>query len=98
MPLLRYQRYATYGAVVITLYEQSLSTFAIGGKIEFEFGTGPTWAAGTYSFLSYATADASVTQANLDLYARAAPPTGFTAGAPQLDTVNQRVTITLTAI
>lgn len=78
-----------------TTYQQTLDVLAIGGKIEFVFGTGPTWAAGLYSFASYNTAAASGTQANLDLYATVAPPAGFKATAPKLDTINKRILIRL---
>ena len=95
MPAVNVHRYVAAN-IINTGYAQELSTFAISGYFDFEFGTGPTWTAGTWVFLTYVTADASVTQANLDLYASVVPPAGFTAGAPQLDTVNKRVTITLT--
>lgn len=98
MPLLRIQRYKVAALPLYTTYAQELSTFAIGGYFTFEFGTGPTWTAGTWVFLTYATAAVSATQANLDLYSTVVPPAGFTAGAPQLDTVNKYVTITLTAV
>lgn len=96
MPLLRYQRYKLASSPVYDTYAQTLSTFAISGYFDFEFGTGPVWTAGTWVFLTYVTADASVTQANLDLYASVVPPAGFAASALQLDTVNKRVTIMLT--
>jgi hypothetical protein len=102
MPLLRIQRYKLASSPIYDTYAQELSTFALSGYVEFEFGTitggSVPWSAGTWAFLTYATADASVTQPNLDLWSSVVPPTGFTAGAPQLDTVNQRVLITLTAI
>jgi hypothetical protein len=98
MPLLKIQRYRSGTTPIYDTYAQELSTFAIAGYFTFEFGTGPTWTAGTWAFLTYGTADASVTQANLDLYADVSPPAGFTAGAPVLDTVNQRVLIALTAV
>jgi len=81
-----------------TTYAQQLDVFALSGYNEFVFGTGPTWTAGTWVFLTYTTADASVTQPNLNTYASVSPPAGFTAGAPQLDTAGKRVTITLTAV
>lgn len=98
MPLLRYQRYKLATLPIYSTYAQELSTFAISGYFVFEFGTGPAWTAGTWVFLTYTTADASVTQANLDTYASVSPPAGFTAGAPVLDTGNKRVLITLTAV
>jgi hypothetical protein len=95
MPVVNVHRYVA-ASIINTGYAQELNVFVLSGYIDFEFGTGPVWTAGTWVFLTYATADASVTQANLDTYASVVPPVGFTAGAPQLDTVNKRVTITLT--
>lgn len=95
MPVVNVHRYVAAN-IINTGYAQTLSTFAISGYFDFEFGAGPAWTAGTWVFLTYVTADASVTQANLNTYATVVPPGGLTAGAPQLDTVNKRVTITLT--
>ena len=99
MPLLRIQRYKPASLPIITTYAQELDDFVIGGYIEFDFGSisPASWTAGTWVFLTYATADSSVTQQNLDDYATVAAPPGFTAGDPVLDTVNQRILITLTA-
>lgn len=96
MPLLKIQRYKLASSPIFGTYAQELDDFTIGGYIEFEFGTGPTWTAGTWVFLTYNTADATVTQANLDTYATVVAPAGFTAGAPVLDTTNKRILITLT--
>ncbi len=97
MPLLRYQRYAVSGTPPIyDTYAQELDVFVINGDFVFEFGTGPTWTAGTWVFLTYNST--GVTQSDLDTYTDVLPPTGFTAGAPVLDTANKRVLITLTAI
>ena len=95
MPVVNVHRYVA-ASIINTGYAQELDVFVLGGYTEFEFGTGPTWTAGTWVFLTYNTT--SVIQADLDNYATVAPPPGFTAGNPQLDTVNKYVTITLTAV
>jgi len=79
-----------------TTYAQQLDVFALSGYNEFVFGTGPSWSAGVWVFLTYNTT--AVTQTDLNTYASVSAPAGFTAGAPQLNTTNKRVTITLTAV
>jgi hypothetical protein len=98
MPLLRYQRYKTGSLPIITTYAQELDDFRIGGYIEFDFGSisPASWSVGNWVFLTYATADSSVTQQNLNDYATVAAPPGFTAGAPFLDVPGKRILITLT--
>jgi hypothetical protein len=90
MPLLRIQRYKS-AVSVLTTYEQAFTNLTISSPTEFFLGTGPTWAAGTYSLASYSgTFTGSISDVSVNVGS-----TGRTAAAPVLDTVNKRITVAL---
>lgn len=91
MPLLRIQRYKPTAIIVNTDYQQEYVDLVVSGPWEIYLGTGPTWAAGTYSLAHYSgTFTGSISDVSVDTGS-----TGLTAAAPQLDTVNQQITVAL---